>query len=388
MSRNSAAVLDVRSSEVTVVVGARGVNNTFVLQGGHTQPYKGYEQAEFFDVKDLQDAVFAALEEASQSAGVRIRELYIGVPGEFIRIQTQRCLMNFENKRKVTAADVKALRESGLKADGSPYTVIHKAAAYYATSDRRRTSDPVGMFSESLEGLYCYFLADDHFIDVFDSILSEYGIKKRVYLPSSLAQALYLIPQGMRETGAVLLDVDNISMTFSAVEGDGITWQQAYSEGGGHVVAQIYLESQVEIPYYVLEAMVGKINLASLDDANVSVEYADRQAVYTLPLYFLKGCVQDGLDILCDVVEACFEMSGDPGLNYRPILLTGGGITNIRGVREYLTQRLGRNVEIIAPGLPYYNQAAQSSLFGLLDMALEQKRKTSFFYKLFHGIGG
>ena len=45
MSRNSAAVLDVRSSEVTAAVGARGVNNTFVLQGGHTQPYKGYEQA-------------------------------------------------------------------------------------------------------------------------------------------------------------------------------------------------------------------------------------------------------------------------------------------------------------------------------------------------------
>ena len=68
--------------------------------------------------------------------------------------------------------------------------------------------------------------------------------------------------------------------------------------------------------------------------------------------------------------------------------MTGGGIADIRGVREYLSQRLGRNVEIIAPALPYYNQAAQSSLFGLLDMALERKRKTSFFYKLFHGIGG
>lgn len=154
MSRNSAAVLDVRSSEVTAAVGARGVNNTFVLQGGHTQPYKGYEQAEFFDLKDFQSAVCTALDMASRAAGVRIRELYVGVPGEFIRIRTQRCVMNFENKRKVTAKDVKALRESSLKDEGA-YACIYKAAAYYAVSDRRRTADPVGMFSDSLEGLFC-----------------------------------------------------------------------------------------------------------------------------------------------------------------------------------------------------------------------------------------
>ena len=40
MGRKSAAVLDVRSSDVTVVIGQRGVNNTFVIQGMYTQPYK------------------------------------------------------------------------------------------------------------------------------------------------------------------------------------------------------------------------------------------------------------------------------------------------------------------------------------------------------------
>ena len=82
MGRRSAAVLDVRSADVTVVVGQRGVNNTFVIQGMYTQPYKGYADAEFFDTQDLQEAVFAALDEASAEAGVRIRELYVGVPGE------------------------------------------------------------------------------------------------------------------------------------------------------------------------------------------------------------------------------------------------------------------------------------------------------------------
>ena len=60
----------------------------------------------------------------------------------------------------------------------------------------------------------------------------------------------------------------------------------------------------------------------------------------------------------------------------------------IRGAREHLTNRLNKVVEIIAPNLPYYNKASQSSLLSLLDMALATKRENSFFYKLFNGFGG
>lgn len=390
MGRKSAAVLDVRSSEVTVVIGQRGVNNTFVIQGMHTQPYKGYADAEFFDTRDLQEAVFAALDEASAEAGVRVRELYIGVPAEFLLVRTQRCFMRFENKRKVVRADVQALYASDPQEDFGGAAVIRKEAAYFVLSDRRRAFDPVGMVSSSLEGQFCYFLADGRFIDCMDNFLAEYGVRRREYLPAAQAQALYLLPRSVRAAGAILWDVDQISMSFSVVEGEGVVWQQACSAGGGHVTAQIYFEekSASEIPFYVLEALVGKINLASMDEAGVTVEYTDRQATYTVSVAFLKSCVQDGLDMLCDIFGQFFEMSGDPGLYYRPIYLTGGGITEIRGVREYLSMRLGRTVEILSPQVPSFNKAAQSSVLSLLDMALYRQREKSFLYKLFHGIGG
>ena len=390
MGRRSAAVLDVRSADVTVVVGQRGVNNTFVIQGMYTQPYKGYADAEFFDTQDLQEAVFAALDEASAEAGVRIRELYVGVPGEFLSVRRQRCFMRVENKSKIVRADVKALYESEPKENFGDAAVIRKEAAYYVLSDRRRAFDPVGMVSNSLEGQFCYFLADNRFIDCMDNFLAEYGIRRREYLPSSQAQALYLLPRSARMAGAILWDVDKISMTFSVLEGEGVVWQQACSAGGGHVTAQAYFEEPTaqDVPFSVMEALIGKINLASMDDAGVTVEYTDRRASYAVSVGFLKGCVQDGLDVLCDLFGQFFELSGDPGLYYRPIYLTGGGITEIRGVREYLSMRLGRVVDILAPQVPSYEKAAQSSVLSLLDMALHRRREKSFLYKLFHGIGG
>ena len=61
MSRKSVAVLDVRSSEVTVVVGERGVNHTFVFKASKTEPYDGYDESAFFDTEQLSDAIFRAV---------------------------------------------------------------------------------------------------------------------------------------------------------------------------------------------------------------------------------------------------------------------------------------------------------------------------------------
>lgn len=48
MNRKSVAVLDVGSSAVTVLIGERGVNNTFVFKGVHTEKYDGFADAHFF----------------------------------------------------------------------------------------------------------------------------------------------------------------------------------------------------------------------------------------------------------------------------------------------------------------------------------------------------
>ena len=69
MSRKSVAVLDVRSSEISIVVGERGVNNTFVFKASRTEPYDGYDDAVFFDTDRLSDAVLRALGAVEQICG-------------------------------------------------------------------------------------------------------------------------------------------------------------------------------------------------------------------------------------------------------------------------------------------------------------------------------
>ncbi|HIY78376.1 MAG TPA: hypothetical protein H9728_04965 [Candidatus Borkfalkia excrementavium] len=386
MNRKSVAVLDVESSDVTALIGERGVNNTFVFKGRQTENYDGFADAEFFSPEGLRRAVFNALEHVESSCGDKISEIYVGVPGEFIKVVTKRNLISFQRKRKVNSYDIRALYENGFTAPEDGYSLIRRSAIFYSLSDKRRTIDPVGMISDSLEGYLSYFLASDRFTEILTNILTEYGIRKINFLPTSLAESLYLIPSEVRDEYALLLDIGYMSMTFSVVCGNGIAYQSACSVGGGHIPACMIQD--IDIPFHVAEAILKKVNLSSIDGADSRIEYLDKTETYTVSLSEVKEKVKEGLDLICEVINKCLELCGDRSIDYKPILLTGGGITHIRGAREHISNRLNKVVEILTPNLPYYNKAAQSSLLSLLDMALSDRREKSFIYKILYGFGG
>lgn len=388
MNRKSVAVLDVQSSEVTVIIGERGVNNTFVFKGKHTEKYDGFAEAEFFDVEKLNVAICGALGAVESSCNDKIKEIYVGVPGEFIKVVTMRHMISFQKKRKVTAQDLKVLYKNGFTCTEEGYSLIRQSNVYYVTSDRRRVINPIGMISDSLEGYLSYYLCSDYYMSVINNILIRYGIKRIEFLPTSLAEALYLIPSETRDEYAVLLDIGYMSMTFSVVCGNGIVYQNACSVGGGHIIANMIQDDDMSIPFDVAESLLKKVNLSSIDSLDATIEYADRSRSYTLPMSLINEKVKEGLDIICEVIYKCLELCNNRNIEYKPILLTGCGVTQIRGAREHISRRIDKVVEIIAPNLPYYNKASQSSALSLLDMALNDKREKNLFYNIFYAFGG
>lgn len=85
MRSKSAAVLDIRSTDITAVVCDRGVNNTFIIKNKYTCPYDGYAEGELLDVKNFVAAVSDAVSSVMQAAS-GVKTFYVGVPGEFLKL--------------------------------------------------------------------------------------------------------------------------------------------------------------------------------------------------------------------------------------------------------------------------------------------------------------
>ena len=383
MSRKSVAVLDIRSSEISIVIGERGVNNTFVFKASKTEPYDGYDEAAFFDTERLSDAIFRALTAVEQICGERVRTLYVGVPGTFCRVVPKERETGFQSRRRIGQKDIDALFESGRE-EMEGWRFLRAASMIYVTGDNRRVVDPVGLASESLSGVISYFYCSDYFAETIEGVFAEMKISLR-FLPAQLAMGLYLIPPETRDEYALFLDAGYMSSTLCVLMGGGMLSQETYFSGRGQIACR--LMQRFGIPYDAADALLSKANLFSRDNAGMT-EFFFRGATYEIDLDALVETVKEGLDELCEAIGGFLEECSGKEFESKPLYVSGEGLCDIRGALEHVSKRVSRICEQLAPDLPYYNKPSMSSRIALLDMACEDHRKSRWQIRLLNKIFG
>lgn len=394
MAQKSVAVLDVRSSEVTVFVGERSVNDTFVFKASRTEAYGGYENGVFYKAEEgekdakISDAILRAVSVVEQVCGERIRMLYVGVPGDFTKVVAKEQDIGFPKKRKITDKDKESLIEAG-KEQIKDYRFMRASSMIYVTNDKQRVVDPVGISTAGLTGCISYFYCSEYFCSAIEDALKGIGLTKAniKYLPTQLAMSSYLVPSETRDECALFLDAGNISSTLSIVLGNGIMAQDSFSAGKTHVA--LLVMDRLNVPYEVALNLLHRVNLfAKHDEGEASVQILYRGEAYEYSPVLLAESVQEGLDEICEKAEEFLEGFDERELDCKPLFVSGEGLADIRGATEHISKRLNRLLEPVTPDLPYYNKPAMSSRVALLDMACGDNRKSGFFYRIFNGFGG
>ena len=377
------AVLDVRSAEISLIVGEKGVNGTFIFKAEGSASYDGYADGSFFQEDNLKENVFHLISDAERVCGQRLKKLFVGVPGAFVKVVPKQQTISFPKRRKITAKEIDLLYESG-KESIEGYRYIRASSMIYITADNRRVVDPAGLYSAKLSGLLTYFYCSDYFVSVMEKCVEGMGIQLE-YLPSEYAMANYLIPSETRDEYALFLDTGFLSATACVLLGGGVLAQKSFWTGRGHIIVR--LMQKFNTSYGAAEALLKRTNLYAKKHAGAfELEYQDE--TYTIDTDELVDAVEEGLDELCEAITAFFESSAGQELDYKPLYVSGEGITEIRGALEHVGKRLNRVVEPLAPSLPYYNKPSVSSRIALMDMACDDQKKNGFLYRLFGGDGG
>ncbi len=392
MKNESVAILDVRSYEVVFFLGSKGVNDTFVFYGSHTEKYEGFSTEGFFDEESFRRAVVAAVTSVRQNYEGVIGEIYVGVPAAFVSVRTKGHTISFPSKRKITAQDVDALYESGQSELMETRRLVRRSNMYFTLGDNRKyfsADELYGVPTTLLKGALCYYFLSDSFYNATSSVLKDLGFEEPAFLPSTLAQALYLLPEKSREGYAFLLDVGFLTSSVSIVYGNGIVHEKSFDCGLGTIL--VSLMEELDIDYALAEEI--------LLSANVSGGSVPKELVWTsehgeesFPIWRINEIVKCGLDVLCENVEKFFaEKSREKtatALAVNPISVTGEGIVGLAGAAEHISKRINRLTEIVSPDLPYYDKPTFSSRMALLSMALSDRKKRGWLYRIFNNFGG
>lgn len=337
------AVIDFGSSKVVTLVGGAGVNDTLITMGKGEISYAGFQNSEFLEPENLKAVIGNAIANAEDNAQEKINEIYIGVPSEFSAVVSKSVTLKFPKQKKIMPYDVQSIFRTGNNFEKEPnYCLINQSVIYYELDSERKVIDPLNYKAKQITGQISYLLAKRYFVDIMKGIFDDLNIKIKGFISSTLAECLYLFEPSLRDKYAILVDIGYITTTVALVRGNGLLYQNSFSMGGGHISSD--LSQCLRIPFNEAEMLKNKIALAwvpSVKDTYL-VDFMGKTSTYAAKA--TNEIALDRVDLICEYIQKSLDLCNYDLPNFLPIYLAGGGVYTLKGARNIISQKLGRQV--------------------------------------------
>lgn len=342
MMKKATAVLDFGTSKVLVLLAEESAYQKVTITSAGMAQYDGFMNGEWNAPGDVTDAIASAVEAAENKVGAHIKEVYVGVPGEFVRVYVIESSVTLQGADpKVTSADVEKLqRQATEMLDRPTGVIIHRSPAWFKVDGGQKTLEPVDQKGSTLEGMIGFVLADQFFVNDVTERLRELNIEVKGFFSTSVGEAMQMIPFEERDHTAILVDVGYLSTEVMAVEGDALIWQKVLPVGGAHITLD--LAYGLEKPFDMCEKIKRSYTFNAPKNTQIEVQGEDGPETFSGET--VSMIVDARVDEMLEMIDEAIKKSGIRLGNWSNIYFTGGGLMPISGARVYAASKLSRNV--------------------------------------------
>lgn len=378
MMKKATAVLDFGTSKVLVLLAEESAYQKVTITSAGMAQYDGFMNGEWNAPSDVSDAIASAVEAAEKKVGTHIKEVYVGVPGEFVRVYVIESSVALQGADpKVTSADVEKLqRQATEMLDRPTGVIIHRSPAWFKVDGGQKTLEPVDQKGSMLEGMIGFVLADQFFINDVTERLKELGIEVRGFFSTSVGEAMQMIPFEERDHTAILVDVGYLSTEVMAVEGDALIWQKVLPVGGAHITLD--LTYGLEKPFDMCEKIKRSYTFNAPKNTQIEVQGENGQ-MESFSGEQVSMIIDARVDEMLEMIDDAVKKSGIRLGNWSNVYFTGGGLMPMGGARVYAAGKLARNVREAAVKTvklkPAQIYASGSGLLELVYNTIEQEEQ-------------
>ena len=378
MMKKATAVLDFGTSKVLVLLAEESAYQKVTITSAGMAQYDGFMNGEWNAPSEVSDAIASAVEAAENKVGTHIKEVYVGVPGEFVRVYVIESSVALQGADpKVTSADVEKLqRQATEMLDRPTGVIIHRSPAWFKVDGGQKTLEPVDQKGSTLEGMIGFVLADQFFINDVTERLKELGIEVRGFFSTSVGEAMQMIPFEERDHTAILVDVGYLSTEVMAVEGDALIWQKVLPVGGAHITLD--LTYGLEKPFDMCEKIKRAYTFNAPKNTQIEVQGENGQ-MESFSGEQVSMIIDARVDEMLEMIDDAIKKGGIRRGNWSNVYFTGGGLMPMAGARVYAAGKLSRNVREAAAKTvklkPAQIYASGSGLLELVYNTIEQEEQ-------------
>lgn len=368
-------VIDIGSRSICAYNAERLSDDNFAVKNSYEIEYSGYMDGSWIAPEEIIPSMVKLIDKIERTSG-HIKRVYVGIPSQFAVVRTVYDKLSFPKKKRLTAMDIDELFERNDPFVGSPFTRIHTEAVYYINDKGDRVLSPVGKETSVLKTQLSYVGAKTEVISQIRQGLMRYGVKSVDFIQSEYAAALSLFSKEERDNGIVLADIGYLSTSVLYVGGDALLELKDFSLGGSMIALGI--SSTMNIPFNVASAIASKINLGYKDEGEYTLKYDAKP--YTYPIEQINKIAQECIACVVNYIKkamGAFRFDTAPD---QPIFVTGGGFSDIRFSREFMSKCFRKEVEVVQPSMPNYDKPCYSTMVGLLKKAINMEKQEKFVF--------
>ena len=386
MKTQEIAAIEFGTSKVVTVVARSGGLSRCDIAGSGTVPYDGFNDKEWNEYEALTDVVQDSVSAAELEANTKITEIYVGVPGERIRVLTAEAEIETSGN-EITEEDINTVQDMAaekLHIGGEDDYVLHRSPAWFSVNDGKKTMEPMGEKGGRLRACVSFILASMDFIDDIREIMGRLGITIRGFLSPTLGESLLLLSLEERDRVSMLIDIGYLATEISVIEGDAIVYHATVPKGGGDITAQLAMGLNLSMREAEQIKRSFLFNPDEFDQDNFYDVEGDDGSRLSFPRKEVADIIEGQVDEICDLIDK--TLMNDANRYFGPrtqVQLTGGGISLMRGGREYLSSRIGRPVKVPVAKAAKLNSPIYATALGLVSMIFDSIEQPETGGKIF-----
>ena len=181
------AAIEFGTSKIVTVIAQNSGMDRLDIVGSGTVPYDGYSDGDWNTPGQMLQRVRDSIAAAELEANTKIKEIYVGVPGEYIHVRSAEAEVELP-EGEVTNEALNAVQDAAADAlniaqEGG--LVMHRSPSWFSVDDGKHTMMPKGR-GTLLKARTTFIIADPVFIDDIKEMLGRLDIAILGFLSSSM----------------------------------------------------------------------------------------------------------------------------------------------------------------------------------------------------------
>ncbi|MCP4553242.1 MAG: cell division protein FtsA [Bacteroidetes bacterium] len=344
--------LDIGTTKIATIVGRRNeLNKIEILGFGHAKSI-GVKRGVVSNIENTVQSIKTAIDEATQSSGVEIRYVNVGIAGQHIKsLQHRGSIIRENSDEEIGQKELDYLNNSMFNLSMNPgEEIIDVIPQDYIIDDEQGVKEPIGMLGNSLEANYHIIIGQTAAAKNIYKCVKKAGLEVVDLILEPIASAEAVLGDEEKEAGVVLVDIGG-GTTDIAIFQDGIIRHTAVIPFGGDIITEDVKEGCTIIKKHAEELKVkfgSALASENKDEEIVAIPGLRGRAPKEISLRNLANIIEARME---EIIEHVYYEVKNSGLEKKliaGIVMTGGGslLRHIAQLTEFIT---GMNTRIGYP---------------------------------------